>query len=127
MLPASANAAALGGNLLVGTDSSNAPPLPGLSGAGPEAGGHFEEPRLLSSPAPIYPQAAVTQHVQGDVIVDALIDGTGHVSIAKVLSGNPLLQQAALAAVRTWKYQPARLDGDPRATHIQVKITFRLP
>ena len=53
--------------------------------------------------------------------------GTGHVSVAKVISGNPLLQQAALAAVRTWKYQPARLDGDPRAAHIQVKITFRLP
>jgi protein TonB len=127
MLPASANAAALGGNLLVGTASADAPPLPGLSGAGPVAGGRFEEPKLLSSPAPTYPQAAMMQHIQGDVTVDALIDGTGHVSVAKVISGNPLLQQAALAAVRTWKYQPARLDGDPRAAHIQVKITFRLP
>ncbi len=127
MLPASANAAALGGNLLVGTASADAPPLPGLSGAAPVAGGHFEEPKLISSPAPTYPQAAMMQHIQGDVVVDALIDGTGHVSVAKVISGNPLLQQAALAAVRTWKYQPARLDGDPRAAHIQVKITFRLP
>jgi protein TonB len=93
----------------------------------PLAGGNFQEPRLISSPPPTYPQAARTQRIQGDVLVDVLIDGTGHVTVVKPISGNPLLEQAAIAAVRTWTYQPARLDGDPRATHIQVKITFRLP
>jgi len=127
MLPAGANGSGLEGSLFASTEPASGPSLPKPPVAERAAGGHFEEPILISSPPPAYPAAARTQHIQGDVVIDALVDGTGHVTVVKPLSGNGFLQQAALEAVRGWIYKPAHLDGEPRATHIQVKITFRLP
>jgi protein TonB len=64
--------------------------------------------------------------VAGDVRVDALIDSTGRVTTMKVVAGPSLLQQAAMDALRQWKYQPATLDGKPVAMHLTVTIQFRL-
>jgi len=66
------------------------------------------------------------QRVQGDVIVDALVDERGRVTEAKAISGPPILRQAAINTVRQWKYEPARLDGEPVAAHMQVQISFHL-
>jgi protein TonB len=74
----------------------------------------------------MYPALAKNQHVEGDVRVDALIDATGHVSAMKVVSGATLLHQAAMDALRQWKYQPALLDGKPVPMHLTVTIQFRL-
>ena len=60
------------------------------------------------------------------MVVDALIDTTGNVTTAKVISGPVLLQQAAVETVRHWKYEPARLDGQAVAMHLTVTVRFRL-
>jgi protein TonB len=63
--------------------------------------------------------------VEGDVTLDALIDETGRVTKIKTISGPELLQQAAAAAVRQWKYEPATLGGKAVPIHITVTVKFR--
>jgi TonB family protein len=63
--------------------------------------------------------------VEGDVTLDALIDETGRVTKIKTISGPVLLQQAAAAAVRQWKYEPAALDGKAVPMHLTVTVKFR--
>jgi protein TonB len=89
-------------------------------------GGDVTPARLLSSTSPAYPQLAKTQRIEGAVRIDALIDAAGKVSSMKVVSGPVLLHQAAMEALRQWKYQPAMLDGKPVPMHLTVTIQFRL-
>jgi protein TonB len=89
-------------------------------------GGDVIPARLLSSTPPAYPQLAKSQRIEGAVRIDALIDAAGKVSSMKVVSGPVLLHQAAMEALRQWKYQPAMLDGKPVAMHLTVTIQFRL-
>jgi protein TonB len=89
-------------------------------------GGDVKPARLISSAPPSYPALARTQHIAGDVHVDALIDATGRVTTMKVVSGPSLLHQAAMDALRRWKYEAATLDGKPVAMHLTVTIQFRL-
>jgi len=88
-------------------------------------GGDVKQAKLIKSVPPIYPAMAKTQHVAGDVKIDALIDEEGNVSTMKVLSGPALLHQPALTAVKQWKYSPAQLDGKPTAMHLTVIVQFR--
>jgi TonB family protein len=103
---------------LLGKGKGPAAPLP--------IGGDVKVARLLSSVPPAYPQMARTQRVSGDVTIDALIDVNGRVSTMRVISGPALLHEAALSAVKQWKYQPAALNGVPTATHLNVTVQFRL-
>jgi TonB family protein len=90
-------------------------------------GGDVKQAKLIFSVSPVYPTLAKNQHVSGSVMVDALIDASGRVTTMKVVSGPTLLQQAAMDALKQWKYQPASLDGKPVAMHLTVTIQFRLP
>ncbi len=101
--------------------SSPAPTPPGAT-----VGGHLQAPRLISSSPPVYPSRAVMEQVQGVVVVDILVDQTGKVTDMKVISGPGRLIQAALNAIATWKYEPARLNGQIIATHTQVSVDFHL-
>jgi protein TonB len=89
-------------------------------------GGDVKPARLSVSQAPVYPAMARSQRVSGDVRVDALIDVNGRVSAMKVISGPAILHQAAMDALRHWKYVPAMLDGNPVPMHLTVTIQFRL-
>ncbi len=89
-------------------------------------GGDVKQAKLLSSLPPVYPALAKSQHVSGDVRIDALIDANGRVTTMKIVSGPTLLHQAAMDALRQWKYQPALLDGKPVAMHLTVTIQFHL-
>jgi TonB family protein len=97
---------------------------------GPDAplpvGGDVKQAQLIKSVPPIYPSMARTQHISGNVKIDALIDASGNVSSMSVLSGPAMLHQAALAAVKQWRYQPAELDGRPTSMHLTVTVQFRL-
>jgi protein TonB len=108
----------LGTNVLAGT--ALAPPSP------VRAGGQLQEPTLISSSAPIYPSLARATKVEGVVVLDVLVDATGKVADVKVISGPASLRQAAIDAMRQWKYQPARLNGQPIAIHTNVNINFSL-
>jgi protein TonB len=116
-----AGESSLGGSLLAG--NANQPAAPA---APVPVGGDVKLARLISSAPPAYPALARTQHVAGDVRIDALIDANGRVSTMKAVSGPTLLHQAAMDALRQWKYQPAMLDGKPVAMHLTVTIQFRL-
>ena len=88
-------------------------------------GGDVKPAKLIKSVPPIYPDIARTQHLSGNVQIDASIEADGNVGPMKVLSGPTLLHQAALNAVKQWKFQPAELDGKPTAMHLTVTVQFR--
>jgi len=89
-------------------------------------GGEVQQARLIKSIPPVYPTIARSNRVTGDVLVDALIDTAGHVTTVKVVSGPVMLRQAAVQALQQWKYEPARLDGQPVAMHLSLVVKFRL-
>ncbi len=102
----------------------------GKQPSAPEAplpvGGDVKPAKLISKVSPLYPSMARNQHISGDVRVDALIDANGRVTTMKVISGPTLLHQAAMDALRQWRYQPASLDGKPVAMHLTVTLQFSL-
>jgi protein TonB len=106
--------------------STFAPAPPASSAPGSNVGGDVKPAKLISSAPPVYPTLAKNQHVGGDVKVDALVDASGRVTAMKVISGPTLLHQAAMDALRQWKYQPATLDGKPVPMHVTVTLQFRL-
>ena len=107
--------------------AKNVPPPPGpVSKAPIRVGGKVKPPRALYTPAPNYPVIAKQTHVQGVVQIDAVLDVDGGVIEMKVVSGHPLLIQAALDAVREWKYEPSYLNGQPIAVELIVNVTFVL-
>ncbi|HTV58525.1 MAG TPA: TonB family protein [Verrucomicrobiae bacterium] len=119
----SASGAALPGS--VSAPSSISIPTPSLRPDGPvKVGGEVKEPHLVFAPPPIYPENALEVNVQGDVVIQAVIDKKGSVADAHVVSGPIMLRQAALAALRRWKYQPSTLDGQPVSVQMLVTIRF---
>jgi len=88
--------------------------------------GEVKTARLISSAPPAYPTLARSQRVEGDITLDALIDETGRVTKIKTISGPELLQEAAAAAVRQWKYKPATLNGNAVPMHLTVTVKFRM-
>ena len=101
-------------------------PQPPIESPVTSVGGRLQAPKLVSSPPPNYPRGARTQRVQGVVVVDILVDVTGKVTEMAVVSGHPLLRDAALTALRNWIYEPARLNGQPVAVHEKVSLRFAL-
>jgi periplasmic protein TonB len=102
----------------------------GLQPAAPKLertiGGEVKTARLISSTPPAYPPPARSHGVEGGVTLDALVDETGRVTGIKAISGPSLLQQAAAAAVRQWKYEPATLNGNAVPMHLTVTVKFRM-
>ena len=119
LLGIQANESEVGEGLLDISTPAPAPPARSL-------GGQVQAPKLVSSPSPVYPPDALREQVQGIVVIDALIDEAGKIADVKVVSGPTALKQAAIDALRTWKYEPARLNGQPIAAHTQVNINFAL-
>jgi TonB family protein len=111
----------LGGGLIAGNTKQPVAPTVPLP-----IGGDVQAAHMISSVPPVYPSLARAQHIQGQVLVDALIDTNGHVSSMRIVSGPVLLHQAAMDALRQWKYQAATLDGKPVPMHLTVTVQFRL-
>ena len=88
-------------------------------------GGDVQPARLIRAVLPAYPQLAKSNKVAGDVTLDALIDASGNVRDVSVISGPVFLREAAKVALKQWKYEPARLDGQPTAMHLTVTVKFK--
>jgi periplasmic protein TonB len=86
----------------------------------------IREPRKIVDVAPVYPQFAQMGHIEGLVIIEATIDTRGGVQAARVLRSVPFLDEAALAAVRQWRYTPALLNGVPVPVIMTVTVNFTL-
>lgn len=102
------------------------PPPPSAPRAPVRVGGRVMAPKLIYGPQPEYPVLAKQAKIQGDVVLDAVIDTQGNVAQLSVISGHPLLVPAALAAVRQWKYQPTYLNDEPVPVQLHVTVRFRL-
>jgi TonB family protein len=82
---------------------------------------------LLHKVQPIYPAEARRMHVQGSVVIDATVTAQGQVDELKLVSGDPLLAQAAMDAVHRWRYTPYSLNGQPIAKETRITISFIAP
>jgi protein TonB len=89
-------------------------------------GGKIQAPTKIHDVSPVYPPIAQTAGIQGVVIIEAMIGVDGDVVDARVLRSKPLLDQAALEAVRQWRYTPTRLNGAPVAVVMTVTVNFQL-
>jgi protein TonB len=89
-------------------------------------GGRVKPPRAIVQRPPTYPTLAKQAQIQGIVSIDAVIDQQGNVVEMNVVSGQPLLIEAALAAVREWKYEPTYLNDQPVAVRLIVRVVFEL-
>jgi periplasmic protein TonB len=81
---------------------------------------------VLHKVQPVYPPLARTARVQGSVVLAAIIGKDGTIQNLHVISGHPLLTQAALDAVRQWRYRPYILNGEPVEVDTQVTVNFTL-
>ena len=82
---------------------------------------------LLQKVQPVYPPEARRMHVEGSVVIDAIVSVQGEVNDMKLVSGHPLLAPAALDAVRKWRYTPYSLNGKPIPKETRVTVTFIAP
>jgi TonB family protein len=82
---------------------------------------------VMYSPAPSYPTAASAARVQGEVKVEAEVDRDGNVTSTRVISGPPLLREAATDAIEHWRYRPYLYDGKPISMSALVVMDFKLP
>lgn len=103
----------------------SAPP-PVVPQAPVRVGGLIQEPRKLRHVDPIYPPIAKAARASGLVIIDAIISKDGTVRDAKVTRSSPLLDAAALEAVRQWRYTPPTLNGTPVDVIMTVVVNFAL-
>jgi protein TonB len=103
-----------------------ASPAPIIEPAPLPVGGNVQPPTKVRDVAPVYPAIARAARVAGVVIISATIGRDGKVQDARVLRSIPLLDAAALDAVRQWEYTPTRLNGAPVAVVMTVTVNFRL-
>ena len=102
------------------------PPPPPPPGAPVRMGGNIQQPTRIKHVPPVYPAIAQSARIQGDVILEATIGTDGRVSSVRVLRSIPLLDQAALDAVRQWEFTPTLLNGQAAAIIMSVTVNFRL-
>jgi TonB family protein len=81
---------------------------------------------LISTVFPKYPALARQARIQGTVVLDANISKDGTVETLQVISGHPLLVQAALDSVKQWRYKSYMLNGKPVAVNTQIIVVFTL-
>jgi len=104
-----------------------APPPPAAPLEPVRIGGEIRPPTLLHRVEPAYPDLALRAHVDGTVILEAVIDIAGGVQSVQVLRSVPLLDKAAIDAVEQWRYAPTILDGRPVPVKLTVVLTFKIP
>jgi TonB family protein len=95
-------------------------------GGGGKASHFGTPPVLISRVEPIYPVQARAEKIQGTVVLRILINKEGRVEKAEVISGDPSLTQAAVDAVRQWRYKPATIGGAVAAIDGTANVVFRL-
>jgi protein TonB len=83
-------------------------------------------PRRIVYVPPVYPAIAQSNHISGRVVIEAIIGPTGDVQTARAVRPVPFLDQAALTAVRQWRYTPALLNGMPVSVILTVSVDFTL-
>ena len=86
----------------------------------------MSEGAILKRVQPLYPAPARAAHIQGLVVMAALIDTEGRIVNLHLVSGNPLLVNAAMDAVKQWRYRPYILNSQPIEVETQITVVFTL-
>lgn len=120
---------AIGNSLVTGVPPVAPPPLPDPPPPPTKiyrAGQGVREPRRIAGGAPEYPVIARNARVQGTVVLEAIINERGGIERIRVVKSEPLLDGAAIAAVRGWRYTPTLLNGVPVSVMMTITINFTL-
>lgn len=108
-----------------GGDPLPPPPAPQRKEPVP-VGGNIRAPQKILDVAPRYPALALASHSEGVVILQAVIGEDGSVEHVRVLRSKPLLDEAAMEAVRQWRFTPTLLNGQPVPVVMTVTVSFNL-
>jgi len=81
---------------------------------------------LIQQVQPVYPPMAKIARVQGTVVLQAVISKQGTIENLRVVNGHPMLIQAAIDAVKQWRYKPYLLSGEPVEVDTQITVNFNL-
>jgi protein TonB len=104
------------------------PPPPPPKAATPiepvRVGGMVKEPQVVKMIPPVYPQLASRARVSGTVVLEATLTAQGTVEQIRVVSGHPLLIEAAINCVKQWQYEPTYLNGEPVPVILTAKVHF---
>ena len=111
------------GDVISGTDPAPPPPPPAVA---PLRVGGVVQPKRVTYVAPVYPRLALASHVQGTVVLEAVIDERGAVREIRVLRSIQLLDGAAVEAVGQWRFTPTLLNGQPVPVVMTVTVGFVL-
>jgi protein TonB len=126
-----------GGDPDFGVDHSTGPVGPAVPNVAPppapvneapiQVGGAVMKPVVIVRTEPRYTELARRAHAEGVVIIQAVIDERGYVTDVKLLRGQPMgLDQAAMDAVKTWRFKPATLHGRPVKVYFNLTVNFTL-
>jgi protein TonB len=108
------------GGVLGGVPEPEAPP------AIVRVGGGIREPKKIRHVDPVYPDVAVAAHVRGTVVLECVVSTLGRVTDVSLVRGIPLLNEAAVVAVKQWMYTPTLKDGVPVRVLLTVTVRFDL-
>jgi protein TonB len=103
-----------------------APPPPKPTQTRIRQGGAVTAASLINRVQPVYPPLARQTRISGTVRLHAIISKSGGVQQLEVISGHPLLVQAALDAVKQWRYRPTTLNGEPVEVDTTIDVIFSL-
>ena len=112
------------GGVIGGVGAAPPPPKPVQGRI--RQGGNVQAAKLINKIQPAYPPLARQTRISGTVRLHAIIGKNGEVKQLEVMSGHPLLVQAALDAVRQWKYQPTQLNGEAVEVDTTIDVIFSL-
>lgn len=99
----------------------------GTPGAPLRVGGNVKAPTIVERVTPRYTEIARRARIQGQVIIEAIINEQGEVVDARVIKGLPMgLESEALAALKRWKFKPGTLNGRPVPVYFNLAINFQL-
>jgi protein TonB len=116
------------GGVETGAPPPPPPPPPAPKPQGPvRVGGQIKAPSLVERVNPVYPAMAHAAQAEGSVVIEATVDKSGRVRAVRVVRGNPLLDAAAITAVKQWRYEPLRLNGDAMEFILTVTVNFSIP
>lgn len=102
------------------------PPTPPLAAARPIRISHMSPGSLINQLQPVYPSLAKAAHVEGPVVLAALISKDGTIENLRVLTGHPMLVRSAVEAVSQWRYRPYILNSEPVEVETQITVNFFL-
>jgi len=114
------------GGVIGGAPAAPPPPPPPERKEPIRVGGNVQASRLIRRVEPEYPELAKRARVQGIVLLQVTVDERGGVTEVNIIRGHPLLNQAAVDAVRQWIYSPTLLNNEPVPVIATVTVNFVL-